>query len=689
MLPLQELQTLHESIFLTPQIQTALFLDWYFSLPLGVVLSLPAPAQSSALQRWLQPALVIPTSEGTDEGLDGDAAPEAGFTPAEKALRRLSACSHELGAVFSACWRTAKLFHAFILSQHCGWGEVQAAKHLEESTLGKFSSVGSGVRWRILEDCIAKTVHLSLRLGKVGRLSAEAVEHVDEIMRAVAMMQLNSSHEPGENDLTIPQPSRADVTAYATDDAAPDAWVAEMEHCRNMQTMKDWSAVLTAFPQLSDCDSLCCFRVSVLCAAWNADRSDMHQLEDALLELDALANLKMKTAMAVHIWEKYIRVHVVTLISFWEESAVGRKPQRGLQPQVARRFFAIIKSLLSMLSVSAKALLKSSAQVQEAAAEAGEDDEDEDEDEDEDREVNLDIDRPAVAEFKLSSLTRDSRWSCPVGNLRLIFNRRWPPPRDASTLMRTLVSFDLSKLSLAQVTDHTSLILLLDSFAATAVTPVSIVKLFPGHGAHLCRPHTFVAAAEDETLQAHQRQRELVQKERSAFLKQLVRYDDSLGFALAEAFGLSLETIREEHVVFLYQSGQDELGDLWIDKIKHPERIVSQLGAIARARLAIILQRMKAEAQYAMIMSVLPADVFLWVISNTQPPLEADPLVERLDRAPSLTATHHLLLQCLSLMPAPEGEDFEKVSAMSVLVKDVISQVKQQQQQQGLRSSSP
>jgi len=90
-----------------------------------------------------------------------------------------------------------------------------------------------------------------------------------------------------------------------------------------------------------------------------------------------------------------------------------------------------------------------------------------------------------------------------------------------------------------------------------------------------------------------------------------------------------------------------------------------------------------------MIMSVLPADVFLWVISNTQPPLVADPLVERLDRAPSLTATHHLLLQCLSLMPAPEGEDFEKVSAMSVLVKDVINQVKQQQQQQGLRSSSP
>lgn len=640
-------------------------------------MGLPPPAQSSALQRWLQPLLATSTADEFPS-IENDATTAEGAFLPKKSVRHLTGCTPDMKTVFSACWRTSKLFHAFILSQYCCWGEVQAAKHLEEATLGKITSVGSGVRWRVLEDCIAKTVHLSLRLGRAGRLTVEAVENVDEIMRAVAVMQINGGHEPGEDDLTIPPSNPSGSVAHGPKDVDLDGWVADMEHCRNAQAMKDWSAVIVAFPQFSEADSLCCFRVSVLCAAWNSERSDMQQLEDALLELDALSGLALKAALAVYIWEKYIRVHVVTLISFWEESAAGRKPQRGLQPQVARRFFGIIKNLLLIVSTCAKTLHTSANSADHQALRVEMDDAHDDDDDDD--EISDEIEM--VFEYKLESLADDARWGVPVSELRGVYGRRWPPSRDEASLMRALAAFDFRELSLDQITDHTSLILLLDSFAATAVTPVSIVKLFPNRGSSLCRPNTFLMASKvavETTNQPHLE--EVIQSERSAFLKQLVRYDEALGFSLADAFGLSLEVIREEHVVFLYQSGQDELGDLWMDKMKHPDRLVSKLGSIARARLAIILQRMKAEPQYAMIMSVLPADVFLWVINISQPPLVADPVVENLDRAPSLTATHHLLLQCLALIPVPEGEEFEKVSAMSVLVKDVISQVKQQQGQ--------
>lgn len=656
--------------------QSALFLEWYFSLPIGIILSLPAPTQSSVLQRWLQPYFLLSVTE--NDAMEGET-PSEEFAPAESSLRRLVPCSEELQAIFTACYKSPRLFHAFILSEHCGWGETESAKHIEEATLGKFSSVGSGVRWKVLQDCIAETVHLSLRLGKVGRLSTESVEHVDELMRAIAVMQLNGGHEPGEDDLAqyVQERTRQPMGSDGVDN---DAWVVEMEQYANVQQMKDWAAVLGAFPQFSDPNTLCCFRVSVLCAAWNSDRSDMQQLEDALLELDALSSLKMKVAMAVHIWEKYIRVHVVTLISFWEESAAGRKPQRGLQPQVARRFFGIIKDLLNILSTSIKTLQSAShARVEEEEEEdyehrdSNDDNTEEDDEQDAVPDAHGDVHTKApYAEFRLEFLVRSARWNCPVRDLKNAFRRRWPPSTELSSLFQTLRACNPHELSLTQVADHNSLILLLDSFAATAVTPVSIVRLFPNSGSHLCRLNTFVAPPQAASTNKGVQ----IQQERTNFLKQLIRFDESLGFSLAEAFGLSLETIQEEHVLFLYQSGKDELGDLWIDKMKRPERLVPMLGAVARARLSLILRRMKAETQYAMVMSVLPADIFAWVISNSEPPLVADQLVEQLDRTPSLTATHHLLLQCLSLME-PAGEEFDKISAMSALVKDVISQVKQ------------
>ncbi|KAF1321139.1 Ras-related protein rab1bv, partial [Globisporangium splendens] len=651
------------------QTHTDMFLEWFFSLPLGTVLTIPPPNLSSSLQRWLGPYF---TSPDTSDDLESEApdSSKSEFAPMGASLRKLFPCSVPLKKIFSACWKTNKLFHAFVLSVHCGWGERQQATRLEDNTLGKYSSAGGGVRWSILQDSIAHAVHLSLRLGRMGRLSVEAVENVDEIMRTLALMQLNDGIESEDAASIKSGASSGNLTANAD----LDHWVAELEHCRNAAQMKDWQSVLSEFPQFASKDSLCCFRAVLLCTAWNAERSDMHQLDDALAEVDSLSPVKLKAAMATHIWEKYIRVHVVTLISFWEESAAGRKPQRGLQPQIARRFFGIIKNLLIIL-VTAINVHRS-----EAAALAGENDvyeSDASDDEDGELPPIEDVEgeeKIRTPEYRMEFLTQSLSWLCLAKDLQGAFKRRWPPAHDSSSLIQGLAKFDVQHISLSQITDHLSLILLLDSFAATTVTPVSIVKLYANHGRHLCRPDSFLAAP--GLLPVTQKEHAGIKQERTQFLKQLLRHDENLGIALAEAFGLSVDMIREEHILFLYQSGRDEHADLSVENMKSPERLALRLGSIARARLSLILQRMKAEPDFAMLMSILPADVFMWVVNEAQPPLVADPQVQKLDCAPSLTGTHYLLLKCLALIP-PHCEEFTKVTEMSVLVKDIISQVKQ------------
>uniref|UniRef100_K3WMU9 Rab3-GAP regulatory subunit N-terminal domain-containing protein n=1 Tax=Globisporangium ultimum (strain ATCC 200006 / CBS 805.95 / DAOM BR144) TaxID=431595 RepID=K3WMU9_GLOUD len=528
----QELQQIHTTIFMNHETHTDMFLEWFFSLPLGTVLAIPSPNLSSSLQRWLGPYF---TSPDTSDDLAAEAAESSKsgeFEPMGASLRKLFPCSEPLKKIFTACWKTNKLFHAFVLSVHCGWGERQQAIRLEDSTLGKHSSAGGGVRWSILQDSIAHAVHLSLRLGRMGRLSVEAVENVDEIMRTLALMQLNDGIESEDAASIKLGASSGNLTAKAD----LDHWVAELEHCRNAAQMKDWQSVLSEFPQFASKDSLCCFRAVLLCTAWNAERSDMHQLDDALAEIDSLSSTKLKAAMATHIWEKYIRVHVVTLISFWEESAAGRKPQRGLQPQIARRFFGIIKNLLIIL-VTAINVHRS-----EAAALTGENDiYESDASDDENGELppiedEEDEEKVSMPEYRMEFLAQSLSWLCLAKDLQGAFKRRWPPAHDSSSLIQGLAKFDVQCISLNQITDHLSLILLLDSFAATTVTPVSI-----DHAG--------------------------INQERTQFLKQLLRHDENLGIALAEAFGLSVDMIREEHILFLYQSGRDEHADLSVETL--------------------------------------------------------------------------------------------------------------------------
>ncbi|GLE00339.1 hypothetical protein PINS_up009096 [Pythium insidiosum] len=693
----QELQSLHDRLFLARDHFVDFFIEWYFDLPVTTVLAIPPPSASSPFQRWLQ-SYILPWDyerdiEGDSEDFSSDV-----YEPSLKC--RLATCPQPMTAIFHACARSTRLIHVFVLSEHCRWAEQEQFKTIQESTLGRFSGVDGGLRWVILQDCVAETVHLSLRLGRLGKMSVESVENVDDVLRSIALMQLNEGHDTDDvpSDLCSLRDGKSNgdpspVASPAPDiesekDVGEDAWVRLLETARNAAQMKSWRSVLQSYPQFANSDALYCFRVSLLCAAWNAERSDMHQLNDAINELQAIESPGVRMAMGIHVWEKFIRVHVATLISFWEESAAGRKPQRGLQPQIARRFFAIIQRLLTVLLetmqtnkvIDTPALFSiiSAMSLVRDAHKTTVDDSDADDVDGDDALTGDNVDDETIAEFKVEYLTRRDRWGCHVRDLRHAFRRNWPPSYASASLLRSLASVSVREVKISQLSDHLSLILLLDSFAATTVSPVSTLKLFRNKGKDLCRPETFTAPL-SEISQAHQSS---LQKQRTQFLRQLLQHNETLGFELADAFRLPTDLIREEHVLFLYQAGKDHRADTPFDAVRNPERLISRLGAIARARLSLILRRMKADPTFAVIMSVLPADQFAWITNNSSPPLIADPLVEKLDSAPSLTETSVLLSKCLSLMPQPIGPEFEKLSAMSLLVKDIIARVKQQQQQQ-------
>ncbi|DAZ96836.1 TPA: hypothetical protein N0F65_008267 [Lagenidium giganteum] len=670
----QSLQQLHQRLLLPEDVQVQLFLEWFFSLPLAQVMSLPSPSLSSPIIRWLQPLFAAADYEVDIDDDDHDNAdndtPDASYS-AQARNRSLPSVSSSVAELFAACCRSFKLFHAFVLSESCAWAELEQAKQWEESTLGKYSSANAACRWRVLQDNLSKTMHLSLRIGRFGRLSVDNVESVDDIMKTIALLQLNdgrntddaSSVDVNVRSAAMPSP----VEPIKFDE---DSWVASLEQCRNGAQMKNWQSVLDSFPQFSDHDALCCFRASILCAAWNAERSEMHQLDDALAELDAMLSTQLRAAMASHIWEKYIRVHVVTLISFWEESAAGRKPQRGLQPQIARRFFGIIQKLLVTLMTAVRDCPETDTSENHSASLSTDELESDDSSDERDEDAAA---TAALASLHWSALTeRRKQWSVSVTHLRQIFFHQWPPSHEHSALIQSLSSFQLDRQCLTPVNDHLSLILLLDSYAATSVTPVSISKLFLRRGRLLCNPDSLInkaAAARVSSSEAKS-----VAEERLKFLRQLLRHDDRIGFALAESFQLPVEMIREEYVIFLYQSGKDDVAEHWWEKLKQPARLAISLAAVARARLSLILQRMQADPDYAIVMSILPADIFTWVVNEKLPPVLPDPMVDKLDQTPSLTATNVLLMKCLALL-SPSDVEFERVSDMSVLVKSAIAEV--------------
>lgn len=98
---------------------------------------------------------------------------------------------------------------------------------------------------------------------------------------------------------------------------------------------------------------------------------------------------------------------------------------------------------------------------------------------------------------------------------------------------------------------------------------------------------------------------------RARFLQELLECDphESLVYSLADASSIPKEELRASQALILYRSGQDADAELVLHQMREPQRLVMSLGAIVRTRVAIVLQRMKADAEYANVMCSFPADV--------------------------------------------------------------------------------
>jgi hypothetical protein len=99
--------------------------------------------------------------------------------------------NRSLHVIFDHCRRSIHLIHAYILAEHIAHATHLYGTSLENSTLGQISATGAGLRWRLLQSCLAKCLYLRSLLNV--KLSIHAVENVDELLTAMAIVHLNQA----------------------------------------------------------------------------------------------------------------------------------------------------------------------------------------------------------------------------------------------------------------------------------------------------------------------------------------------------------------------------------------------------------------------------------------------------------------------------------------------------------------
>ncbi|KAF0695466.1 Aste57867_13709 [Aphanomyces stellatus] len=605
----QHVQEIHAKLLLDKENAryTALFLDWFFALPLDQLLSMTATNASSSLQRWFQPWV-----QGS---LYPHSIDESEFT--------LPELHPSLQLVFEKCRTTTQLLHASVLSHHVAHGTHQHANTLQDNTLGQVSATGAGLRWQILEQCLGQCLYLSCLLKVPGKLTVNTIESIDELMKFIAIIHLNTTTASETPDIP-----------YDLKDAWVDAWQASPDTHSVL-------SVLHSFPQLHHAESLVCFRATMLCTAWTNDRSRMSYLELAIDEIEtnaATAATGVRVPLVVYLWEKYIRAQVASIMTYYVELSAGKSNHKGLHPSIAGEFLRLVQQLLALVTDptdGSKGLSLAPDHLREGS------------------------------EHTLSQLLEHVVWSGTTSDVENLYRPpAWPASPRESALMRQLYS--QPPISMATVELHAQLVSVLLAFTAFPSVVVPLSTLF--ELSRLCSTNTFEASSKGSTVSRD--------APRYDFVMQVLRRDASVGMAVATAFNLPLDKVKQDHAVWLYQSGKDALAEEILDKVLVEPVVVTRLGRVARTRLSLIVSRMRSRAEYAALMSQIPADVTAWICSN-QGPLETDPQVAHLDTAPSLTATNALLHQCMQWLPLGTPEQ-KRCHSMIGVVDRLVEQLKGQ-----------
>ncbi|KAH9087544.1 hypothetical protein Ae201684P_000946 [Aphanomyces euteiches] len=375
-------------------------------------------------------------------------------------------------------------------------------------------------------------------------------------------------------------------------------------------------SVLHSFRRLQHAESLVSFRALMLCSAWNNDRSRMTYLELAIQEVENSDFVRQ--ALVVYLWERYIRAQVRSILDYWIEVSSGRSVKKGLDPTIAGEFLRLVLLLLEVLEetcISPQPAFKSPHNDEEN--------------------VNL------------SQLLEHVVWTGTPLDVLNLYTETWPASPTSSSLMRQLTTSD-SRVMENAVKTHHQLVSVLMAFTAYPSLVVPLKTLF--EPSRLCVADCFQSSISADR-----------QDERYEFVMKLLHHDIARGMAVATSFQLPLDKVKQDHAVWLYQSGKDALAEEVLDKVLIESPIVTRMG--------------RSRSEYAALMSQIPADMTAWICSK-EAPLIPDPEVAKLDVAPSLTATNALLHQCVLRLP-PGSRELTKCYGMTSVVQRLLEQLKQ------------
>ena len=114
--------------------------------------------------------------------------------------------------------------------------------------------------------------------------------------------------------------------------------------------------------------------------------------------------------------------------------------------------------------------------------------------------------------------------------------------------------------------------------------------------------------------------------------------------SLADVLRVPQDAALTERALQLYRSGRDAEAEAMSRRVADTEQLGTAMLAIARRRLGVALRRMSAQHDYAACVAAVPPDVAVWLDSGVGPG------EEEAEAAPSLSATHALLLRAQAMV---------------------------------------
>ena len=135
--------------------------------------------------------------------------------------------------------------------------------------------------------------------------------------------------------------------------------------------------------------------------------------------------------------------------------------------------------------------------------------------------------------------------------------------------------------------------------------------------------------------------RDLIDSRRMKLVSKSLRLSPS--FDLASALELTMDAVRGDYVQLLYRQGLDSAGEEVLSQIEDQASVGLELLAVARVRMATILNGVQQSPKYRHLLAVISADTTRWIRAGGQE--------KSVEPVASLSSTLMLLQRLLDMIP--------------------------------------